>query len=338
MSTRLSVRDVAKELGVSIASVSKALNGNPGVGDDLRAKIVETAAKLGYQPNASARSLRMGRSNAVGCMVDTITNPLLAMIVDAMERRLTAAGYTLLLANSHHDRSKEREILTMFEDRGLDGAVVSTAFTYARKSSNPFANSKLPLVVIDRNIQCHGDMVRVDHRQGALDATRHLIALGHKRIAIFTADAALRPAIERLAGYRQAFAEAGLQVDDNHISSKGLPSVSGYDEMARILHTRRRPTALICTGTRVLSGALRAIHENGLSVPDDFSIVAIGEPALAEFFTPRMTLLRYDMEKMGEAAAELMLSRLELLGDLSPRRIDIDMPLEIGGSTAKAPD
>lgn len=337
MSKRPSVHDVARQLGVSISTVSKALNGNPGVSPLLRAQVLETAAALGYQPHATARMLRTGRTRAIGCMVDTISNPLLALLVDSTERHLRAGGYTLLLANSHHSRSREKEIISMFEERGLDGAVVSTSFVYPGKTSNPFADTRLPLVMIDRKMKFNGDSVWSEHRQGALEATRHLISLGHKRIAVFTADSQLRPATERMAGYRAAFAEAGLQVDESHISSMGLPSESGFDEMKRILSTRRPPTALICMGTRLLSGALRAIGDRGLVVPRDFSVVAIGELTLSEFFAPRVTLLHYNMEEMGEAAARLIMSRLESQEEVAPRCVRIAMPLLAGESTAKAP-
>ncbi len=335
MTKRLSVRDVASKLGISISSVSKALNGNSGVSEDLRAKVLRTAEAMGYQPNATARTLRSGRSQAIGCMVDTITNPLLALVVDSMENHLSAAGYTLLLANSHRSRRKEREIVSMFEDRGMDGAIVSTSFVYSAKAANPFSETRLPLVVLDREIQFNGDSVWTDQRGGALEATRHLISLGHKRIAIFMADPALRPAKRRMEGYYQAFAEAGLKVDESHVSAMGLPGESGFEEMTRILATKNRPTALICTGTRLLSGALRAIRDSRLQVPRDFSVVAIGEPKLLEYFTPQMTLLRYDMALMGETAAKLMLSRLNAEEEIPPRVVELPMPLMLGESTAR---
>jgi LacI family transcriptional regulator len=276
----------------------------------------------------------MGRSHAIGCMVDTISNPLLALVVDSMERHLSAAGYTLLLANSHHSRTKEREILSMFEDRGMDGAIVTTSFVYPAKARNPFASTRLPLVMLDRKIHFSGDAVFIDHRGGALEATRHLIALGHRRIALFTAGSVLRPATERLAGFRQAFREVGLEADEAHISVMGLPSESGFDEMNRILNTNQPPTALICMGTRLLSGALGAIRERGLRVPNDFSVVAIGESNLMDFFPPRMTMLRYDMALMGETAAKLMISRLEGDSELPPRSMELPMPLVVGESSS----
>lgn len=338
MKKRVSVHDVANRLGISIASVSKALNGNPGVGDALRAKVLETASTMGYQANTTARMLRMGRSHAIGCMVDTITNPLLALLVDAMERHLTEAGYTLLLANAHHDRAREREIVAMFEDRGMDGAIISSSFLYPVRARNPFAASRLPLVMLDRKIQFPSDMVWIDHRDGARRATRHLIDLGHRRIAMFTAGSVLRPATERVAGYKEAFREIGIEVDDSLITPEGPASGSGYEEMKRLLAARKPPTALVCLGTRLLSGALRAIRQHGMHIPQSFSVVAIGEANLMEFFTPEMTMLRYDMALMGETAAKLMVSRLEANDELPPRCIELPMPLIPGASTAPVGD
>lgn len=336
MKKRVSVHDVARKLGVSIASVSKALNGNPGVGEALRAKVLEAASAMGYQANSTARMLRTGRSHAIGCMVDTITNPLLALVVDEMERHLTRAGYTLLLANAHQDRAREREIVTMFEDRGLDGAIISSSFLYPVRAHNPFAATRLPLVMLDRKIQFPSDMVWIDHRGGARQAVRHLIEFGHRRIAMFTSGAVLRPARERVAGYKEAFREIGVQVDEALITPHGAAQDSGYGEMKRLLALRQPPTALICLSTRLLSGALRAIHEDGLEVPASFSVVAIGESNLMEFFDPGMTMLRYDMALMGATAAQLMVSRLEAGKALAPRCVDLPMPLLPGRSTGPA--
>lgn len=332
MIKRVSVHDVAGKLGISISSVSKALNGNQGVSDALRSIVLSTASAMGYQASATARTLRMGRSRAVGCMVNTITNPLLASVVDAMERHLRDRGYTLFLANSHDSRGREREILAMFEERGMDGAIVSTSFAYPVKDKNPFLTTRLPLVVLERTLDTTGDAVWVDHRQGAYSAANHLIGYGHRRIALFTAGSRLRPARERVKGFRRAIDEANLKFDPSLVTPLGMPSDSGYDEMVRFLEMSSPPTALICIGTRLLAGALRAVSEKGLRVPDNFSVIAIGERTLMEYFSPNMTLLQYDQQLLGASAVEMMISRLDSPDDLPPRRVEIPMQLLPGDS------
>lgn len=337
MNKRPTVHDVAREAGVTIGSVSKALNGGKHVSAALRARVLTAVEQLGYQPHASARSLRMGSSRTIGCMVSTTSNPYYALLVDVIEKRLRAEGYMLLLANSHNNLSREREILGLFERRGMDGAIVTTSFGSARGAPNPITECRLPLVVIDRELDPPRDCVLTGHRQGVRSAVRELLSLGHRRIALFTPGARLRPGIERAAGFRQAFRDAGLTADERHIAFLDAPTVSGYDEMKRRLDGPKPPTALIGLGTGIVSGALRAVRERGLRVPQDFSVVAIGVHDLMEYADPPLTTLRFDLQKSGELAAELLIDRLMNGAAPAPRCVDVAMELIMGGSCARVP-
>lgn len=333
---RPSVFDVARLAGVSIASVSKALNGHPGVGRDVRARVVATAASLGYVAHSSARSLRMGRSQMIGCMVNTVTNPLYAMLIDAMERQLSTVGYTLLLANSHDSQAQEREIMSMFEKRGMDGAIVTTSFACPPGLTSLFSECRLPLVMIDRDITIPGDHVRSAHRAGVRSAVGYLLGLGHRRVALFTPSNGLQPAIERVAGYQEAFHEMHVPLDPALICGRGGPTDSGYADMQQMLERPQPPTALVGLGTRQLSGALRALREHRLRIPQDFSVIAIGEPDLMEFSEPRLTTLRFDMERMGQAAAQLVVERIDSKSSPS-RSVEVPMDLVLRDSCAAAP-
>ncbi len=165
--------------------------------------------------------------------------------------------------------------------------------------------------MVDRDVACEGDHVQTAHRQGIRSAVKYLLSLGHRRIALINPSSGLRPAMERVAGYQEACEEFGVAFDPDLTSARGGPTDSGRDDIVRMLALPRPPTALIGLGTRQLSGALDALRESGLRIPQDFSVVGVGEPDLMEFAHPRLTTLRYDMETMGQAAARLMLDRLE---------------------------
>jgi LacI family transcriptional regulator len=337
LSKRVSVRDVAEAAGVTIGSVSRVLNGGRYVSAELRAKVLAAAENLQYRPHAGARSLRIGRSHTIGCMVSDIENPLYASFVSAVEAHVAAQGYTLLLANSRNSRRREAEILEMFAQRGMDGAVVTTSFAWAAGEPNPFAASALPLVMIDRDIELDCDQVQMAHRSGVAQAVRYLHSLGHRRIALFTAGPGLRPADERVAGYREAHRALGIKVDERYLRLTEAATLSGADDMRALLALDKPPTAIIGLGTRLLSGAMQAAREAGLCVPQDLSVIAISSPALLEFADPPLTYVHFDLDKAGRAAAELLLDRLGDSRQRAARSVDVPMALVVRDSCARRP-
>jgi LacI family transcriptional regulator len=331
---RASVRDVAEAAGVTIGSVSRVLNGGPYVSAELRAKVLAAAQKLHYQPHAGARSMRLGRTHTIGCMVSEIENPLYAAFVGAVEAQLGLHGYTLLLANSHHSRRREAEILQMFEQRGMDGAVVTTSFNWHGAAPDPFAASPLPLVMMDRDTALPCDQVQMAHREGIAQAVRYLHSVGHRRIALLTAGPGLRPADERAAGWREAHQQLGLKVDERLLRLSAEPTLSGADDMRALLALKAPPTALIGLGTRLLSGAMQVLRAEGLRVPHDMSIIAISSPALLEFADPPLSYVHFDLQRAGRAAAQLLLDRLGERKDQPPQRVEVPMELVVRESCA----
>jgi len=326
---RVSVHDVAQAAGVTIGSVSRVLNGGRYVSAELRAKVLAAADRLQYQPHAGARSLRLGRSKTIGCMVSEIENPLYAAFVAAVEARVVAQGYTLLLATSHHSRQREAEILDMFARRGMDGAVVTTSFTWDGDRPDPFAAATLPLVMLDRDSALPIDQVRMAHRDGIAQAVRYLHSLGHRRIALFSAGPGLRPTDERLAGYREAHARLGMKFDERLLQLASAPTLSGAEAMRGLLALKAPPTAVIGLGTRLLSGAMQAMREQGLRVPHDISVIAISSPALLEFADPPLTHIHFDFEQAGHASAQLLLERLGDTPGPPPRLVEVPMELVV---------
>ncbi|KAF1067586.1 substrate-binding domain-containing protein [Variovorax sp.] len=333
MSKRISVRDVAREAGVSIGSVSRVLNGGPNVSELLRTRVFAVVERLGYRANVHARGLRMGSSRIVGCMVPEIRNQLYSSFVGAVESSLHEKGYMLLLGSSRGDVERERELLGFFESHGVDGIITTPSAENEAFVQGPFGRSQTPMVIVDREVAGTRDSVLIDQRGGARQAVEHLLLLGHRRIALFTAGVGARSGRERLAGYREALAAAGLPIDENLIRPVVSWMQSSFDDMHALLRLPSPPTAVIAPATRILSGALKAARVAGLTVPQDLSAIAIGPTDAVEFSMPPLTAVRWDIEASGRLASQLLLERLKDPG-APMRRIMLDTELSLGQSCA----
>jgi LacI family transcriptional regulator len=334
MPKKISVREVAAAAGVSIGSVSRVLNGNGYVSADLSARVLQAVEDLGYCPNANARGLRMGSSRTIGCLVPDISNPLYASYVSAVEARLLEDGYMLLLGSTRGLLTRERELVRLFESRGMDGIVATTVNEGKSESGETLAQCRIPVVIIDRDMGAKYDMVSLDHRNGVRHAVEYLFSLGHERIVLLTPGIEIRPGRERIAGYKEAYAAAGKKVDARLILGVNPRLTSSYDDMKLLLSHPNPPTAIIGLGTHVLSDASRAVYEFGLTIPQDISMIAIGTPDSVGFANPPLTMLRLDVDAHARSAVELLLERIRL-GPQTPRRhITKAIDLVIAGSCA----
>jgi LacI family transcriptional regulator len=328
---KISVHDVAREAGVSIGSVSRVLNGGRYTSPDLVARVTEAVRKLGWRPDAKAQSLRRGSSHTIGCLVTDIANPLYAACVSTLETRLAADGYMMLLAGSHYDAHREAELIELFLARGMDGLVVATIDESQSAAFEALRASKLPKVILDRDAGLASDFVLIDHRSGVADAVRYLAGMGHRRIALFTSTLSVRPGRERAAGYKLVHRALGLPYDAALVRGVSNQLRTSYDEMGELLRGPDPPTALIGLGNHILFGALRAVHEHGLEIPTDMSVIAIGSSATSEAIFPPLTLLRFDVENFGRLAAEMLLERLRQ-PDLPPRKVTMPTQLVMGAT------
>ena len=332
----VSVVDVARAAGVTPGSVSRALNGSKHVSPALRAKVTDAARRLGYQPNAQARGLRLGRSNTIGMLVNDMRHPMYASIIAGVEHELSLHGRMLLLADAHGEVSREKTIFDTFQRCALDGVIISASYDPEVSMSTHYAGNRLPLVLIDRDVEGM-DRVCLERRNALRLATRHLLNLGHRRIALITPALDRIPGGERAAGYDDAFRQAGLAADRRYIPRMQSPLQDGGEAMQRLLDAPERPTALVCLGTRLLSGALRTLRRRGLQVPHDFSVIAIGSTDMMEFANPPLTCLRVDLPSVGRAAARLMLRRLDSPATLPCERVELQSELVIGESCGPPP-
>lgn len=335
MKPRITIREVAKEAGVSIGTASRALNRAGRVSDAAIAAVTKAASRLGYEPDAIAQSMRTRSSGAIGILVSDLSNPLYARIIISIEASLQAAGYALLIASTHNDGKREKNLIDLFRRRRVDGLILAPC-----EAENPKLleqlSQEMPVIALDRDLSVIGTGVHVDHYGGAMQATRYLLNLGHTRIALLTPGSALRPGRERIAGFTDAYKERGLMPVPKLIRSEKSSMDFAFSEALSLLSGPDAPTAFLCLGTRILSGVLQALRHTGRVVPDDVSVVSIGDTDLSQLFSPSITSLTWDLDVVGTVLSQMMLKRLEKDAEVEPETIGISTQLVLRESCGPA--
>lgn len=333
MKAKITIREVAKAAGVSVGTASRAFNRTGRVSAQAIAAVSKVARELGYRPNAVAQSMRTRSTGVIGLLVTDLANPLYARIITAVEARLMTAGYALLIASTHNDDLREAALVDLFARRRVDGLILGPCQVERPAWLRRIAQDT-PVVALDRDFD--GDLagVHVDHHGGAFHATRHLLNLGHSRVALLTPGDAVRPGRERIAGFQDAFAERGLSLDPRLLRAEKSAMEFAFSEALALLGAPQPPTAFLCLGTRILSGVLQALRHAGRTVPDDVSVVSIGDTDLSQLFSPAITSLTWDLAAVGTAVAELMLRRLEPKALREHERIVITTELVLRESCA----
>lgn len=303
----VTIRDVAAESGVSITTVSRALNGSGRVGAETRNRVLDTAVRLGWQPNDLARSLHGGATGTIAVLVPDITNPFFPELVKGVQAVANERGNLLLLCQTGDDDSTAVEELQHLRRKRVDGVVVVGGMPPS--DSLAAAVAGVPLVTVDRDTGLGGSwVVRSDHLGGGRLATEHLIELGHEHIAHIAGPQSLSVARDRLEGYRQALDSAGLSYEESLVVEGDFLESSGYDALCLLRRRRRSFTAVFCGNDLMALGALRALEDLGLDVPSVVSVVGFDDIHLASYLRPGLTTVRQPIEKLGQRAAELLLT------------------------------
>lgn len=304
------IRDVAQQAQVSVATVSAVLNGNKYVSPELAERVRASVTALRYRPNGLARSLKQQKANILGLVISDITNPFFTTLVRAVEDTARVAGYTLLLGNTDEQVAKEEAYVELLRSRQVDGLIlVASAGEHAYLPDLLAAG--LPVVCVDRSLVALGvDSVLTDNVAGAYQAVSHLVALGHRRIGIVTGLPGVTSTYQRLAGYRQALAAHGIAPDPALVREGNSRLDGGMARAADLLALPERPTALFVTNNLMTIGAMRAIEEAGLRCPEEIALVGFDDFEWASVFRPRLTTVRQPVYEIGKAAARFLIQRI----------------------------
>lgn len=305
------IHEVAKYAGVSAITVSRVINNSGYFSQEVRERVEKAIAELGYVPNTLARSLRSRRTQTVALMVTDITNPFFTTLARGVEDTANQAGYTVIFCNTDESQEKEEKYLKVLLQKQVDGLLLVPTQS-SGKAIQQIQTHGTPVVVLDRRIpDVAVDTVRCDSVDGAYQLARYLISLGHRQIAILSGAPGISTADDRVTGYRKALAEANIDIDEQYIFRGAVTPESGYRMTRQAVSLSLRPTALIASNNFITIGAMKALQEIGLEVPDDVALVGFDDlpPAMVTF--PFFTVTSQPAYEMGTTAMELLLKRLE---------------------------
>lgn len=340
--------EVARLAGVSTATVNRVLKNAGYVSAETRTRIEAAIKTTRYRPNALARELRNQRSMTIGHVVSAITaNPFFANVARGAEDEAIEKGFKTLLFNHNGDAERERQGIERFIERRVDAVLFTVAAS--REDVSLLMEERIPVVQIERVATHAAPSVTVDNVVGGLDAMRHFVELGHRRIAFVGGDPdqvyhddQLMRAVEdeRLSAYRMGLAAGGLVWDDGYVRlgqyyrHEDGAGVQGYHHTKALLAADTPPTAIFATCDILAAGALQAIYESGLRVPDDISIIGFDD-TLAINLAPRLTTVAQPMDALGRRGFGLALSLIE--GETSPESVRLPSRLVVRESTAQPP-
>ncbi len=307
---QVTIRDVAKLAGVAPITVSRVVNNLPGVNQTTRERVNKAIVELNYVPNAMAKSLRSQQSSTIALVLTDITNPFWTTIARGVEDTAAEKGYNVIFCNTDEDPEKEANYINILLQRRVDGLIIAPSsddghYLLSLKRRN------VPCILIDRKVNgFDADVVRSDGKEGACLLTQHLIKLGHRRIAMLAGPSKVFTSRDRLAGYIETLRKNSIPIDDNLIKEGMYEEEGGYLFAKEILDCEPRPTAIIAANLSIAIGALRALREAGLRVPEDVGLVCFDDLPQASLIYPFLTVWAQRSYAMGVAAAELLLDRV----------------------------
>lgn len=309
-----SIKDIAKECGVSVATVSKALNGHSDISQATKEKVRQTAERMGYMPNSAARALKTNRTYNLGVLfVDEansgLTHEFFAAVLDSFKRSAESHGYDITFINHNIGRGRA-SYLEHCRYRGVDG-VIAACIQFDDPEIVELARSNLPFVTVD-HVFNNRSAVMSDNVEGIQGLVDHLCALGHEHIAYIHGETHSSVTEKRLASFYRACAAHGIRVPDDYVQDSAYRDPKGASAATcRLLELPQRPTAILYPDDFSAVGGIQTIREYGLLVPRDITIAGYDGNLLSQLMAPKLTTWRQDTEAMGRAAAELLIEQIE---------------------------
>ena len=335
VSPKVTIHEVAKHAGVSVSSVSRALNDYPHVSKQLKERVLAASRELGYQPDFLAHSLRRGVSNSIGFLVGTIANPVVSTIYEGAAEALAENDYAITLVSSRNKAELDNSYLRLLANRQVSGLIVSSAADSQDQSSSLIGDLGIPTVMLDRDL-ADGDhvyAVQSDHKSGITEAMSHLVENGHQDIAFIGGPQNFFPTRQRFLAYELALKSFGLPLKRELV---GFTSFTEGDAMAETLLIMRRkpsPSAIIVAGNITLVGVLNALRESGLIVGEDIALIACDDTQIAQLYQPPLTTIFRDLNLLGKTAARILLNLINEKEEFSDRIMKLPTQLIVRGST-----
>jgi LacI family transcriptional regulator len=318
------MKDIAKKAGVSLTTVSRALNNKSEIGKETRERILAIAQELKYAPNVHARALASGDSKTLGLIVADSANPFYAKLIRGVEDVCSAQAFGVILCNTNEQPDQEIRAHQMLREKRVDGMLITSIRT-GLLPLRELQQENIPFVLLNRYLESFGvDCVLNDNHQGAYEATAHLCGLGHRRIVHLTGAQQISSVRDRLAGYHQALEEYGIPFDPQLVLHCDLRLEGGYQQAKAVIPTiSPRPTAVFAYSDLLAIGVLKALRELGWRVPQDIALVGYDDIEFAPFVDPPLTTVAQLAYEIGQKGTEILLERISLPEDQvwTPQRI-----------------
>jgi LacI family transcriptional regulator len=307
---KATVKDVSQAAGLSTATVSRVLAGFDEVSEDARQRVMDAAKALNYQPNRNARNLRKSTTSKIGVVISDIQNPFFGSVVRGIEKITIKDDYTIILGNSDENPEREKKLIAMLLEEGVAGIILVPTNADAEGYRAMFG-SGTPFVVIDRQLPFPDlDMVLVNGAAGAEMAVDHLVSLGHRKIGYVGGMKHLSVMHEREQGYLAALQKHKLPFVEEYLGQGNNRQDGGYTAVCELLSLPQPPTAILIANNLMTLGGLQAIHESGLEIPDQVSLVGFDDMDWAPSLRPPLTVVAQPAYEMGETAASSLLERI----------------------------
>jgi DNA-binding LacI/PurR family transcriptional regulator len=334
----VTIKDIAKQAGVSHSTVSRALHGSPLLSDETVERIRQIAKTMGYSPSAAARSLKTNRSHALGVIVSAIDDPFFSELLQGVEDITQEHGYSMLIAASRRDPEREQAIVQDMRERHVDGIIICSA-SFSAEQRRMLLEFGIPIVLVNNHAaEEYRYSIYHDDTEGSQQVTRHLIELGHRKIAYLGNSLSGRITLDRLTGFRHEMEAAGLDVPDGYIFEvPGGGPEDGFAASTHFLDLPQRPTALFCFNDALAIGVLKGLGAAGIRVPGDFSVAGFDNIVFSAYTNPPLTTLDQPKRDIGIEAARLILGLLDAdSGESSPGQEirKLNGRLLVRGSTA----
>jgi LacI family transcriptional regulator len=333
---KLTIKDIARMAEVSTATVSMILNSKDGnISTVTREKVLRIVKENNYIPNTMARSLVTRQTKTIGLVIPDIVNPFFPELARGAEDKASEAGYSIIYCNTDDDLEKEEKYINMLAEKMVDGIV----FTHSAKRTNglsPIDRGNIPVILIDRDLESSNvkGKVLVDNLEGAYKAVKHLIDKGYKKIAFITGALTSTTAKDRLAGYRKALEDSGIEYNNNYIRAGQYKSEWGLTAVKQLLDEGLDFDAVFCGNDLIAISVIKLLKSKGYNIPNDIGVVGFDDIYMASVVEPGLTTIKQPNYEMGYKAVELLIEVLEKSGEAAEQKtIILDTELIVRKST-----
>ena len=341
MSEKATIYDIAKELNISAATVSRALNNNPKISENTCKLVIEIAAKMNYKQNKLAQALRSGKSHNIGVIVPRIDSNFFASVIRSIEEELYLNKYNVIICQTHENEKREIENLNTLLNAQVDGILMSVSNVSSEndKVIQKVLDKKVPIVFFDRKKNIDGiSSVTINDFGAAYTATKHLIDNGSNKIAYLSGDRSLEIYENRFTGYRQALLDYGLAFNEDYVIQTKSNVDAGHSAVKKLLKLKDKPDALFSSSDFAALGAIKELKEQGIRIPEDFCVVGFGNEPFTEFMELSISTVDQCTMKMGKVAAHILLEQIKhknfdtMKGE---KKMVIDAQLQIRKSSSR---